>query len=182
MALTEGVNSYGSRAEADAYFDDSISQATWDAFSNAQKDQGLVEATRILERQQWQGTKEVPSQDLHFPAEGVTDCSGNALLASETLDIMQEAQYEYSLALLSKPALLNTRDATGSNLKKVEAGSAKVTYFKSASGTRFTLPVMDLVKCFFAGSGTGSNGIVSGNCDSSSFTDTDKFNRNRGFS
>ena len=182
MALTEGVNSYGSRAEADAYFNDSISKASWDAFTNTSKDQGLVEATRILERQQWQGTKEVALQDLHFPAENVTDCSGNLLLASETLDIMQEAQYEYALALLSKPALLNTRDATGSNLKKVEAASAKVTFFKSSGGTRFPLPVMDLIKCFFEGSSSGSGSTVSGNCDPSSFTEPDRFNRNRGFS
>ena len=183
MALTEGVNSYGTRAEADAYFDDSIRQASWDAFSTSQKDQGLIEATRILERQQWSGTKEVPSQDLHFPATGIIDCSGTALSAAESLDVMQEAQYEYALALLSDPTLIDNRDATGSNIKKLEASTAKITYFKSPTGTRFPLPVTDLIKCFFAGSGSSTQGsFVSGDTDSSCFVHSTQFSRTKGFS
>lgn len=182
MALVVGSNSYGSRTEADTYFGDSIRMATWDAFTNTQKDQGLVEATRILERQQWSGTKEVPSQDLHFPATGIIDCNGTALTADESLEVMKEAQFEYALALLSDPSLIDNRDATGSNTKKLEAGSAKITYFKSKAGTRFPLTVTDLVKCFFKGSGSSTLGsFSSGTGDSSCFTSNDQFNRTKGF-
>ena len=111
MSLIEGINSYGDRAEADIYFDDSVKKAQWDTFVNASKDQGLVEATRILERQEWGGTKEVSTQALHFPATGLIDCAGNVVTAAESLLTMQEAQYEYALSLLTNPALLTTRDA-----------------------------------------------------------------------
>lgn len=181
MALTEGVNSYGNRTEADTYFKSSMDNDAWVAFSTAKRDQGLVQATRILERQIWNGTKEVSSQDLHFPAEGIIDCSGESLTADQSLEVMQEAQYEYALALLTDPALLTNREATGSNLKKVEAGSAKVTYFKSKVGTRFPLSVTELIKCFLLGSSSGG-ALVSGATDESSFTDPDKYNLNRGFS
>lgn len=186
MALVEGTNSYGNRSEADDYFDDSINFATWDAYTNAQKDQGLVEATRVLERQQWGGEKEVPSQDLHFPATGLIDCSGNAVTAAESLEIMQEAQYEYALALLGNSDLLTTRDATGTNIKKLEAGSAKITYFRPETGSRFPLSVTELVSCFFLGaSSTGSlsGSYASGTDDSSSFTDlSSTYGLSKGFS
>lgn len=186
MALVEGVNSYGNRADADAYFADSINSIAWLVFSTAQRDQGLVSATRVLERQEWAGEKEVVLQDLDFPRTGLTDCSRGDVTADESLEIIQEAQYEYALALLSNPKLLTTRDATGTNIKKVEAGTAKVTYFRSQVGTRFPLSVTELVSCFFLvadSSGSISGSFASGTCDSSSFINPNAtFGLNKGFS
>ena len=183
MALVVGSNSYGSRAEADAYFNDSLRKATWAAIANTTKDQGLIEATRVFERQAWAGEKEIPSQDLAFGRTGLTDAEGNSITADESLEIMKEAQFEYALVLISDPAALSTRDATGSNTKKVEAGSAKITYFKATKGSRFPLVVTDLIGGFLGGNaGTTLGGLVSGNCDSSSFTDPDgNYGLNRGF-
>jgi len=93
MALTIGSNSYGSRAEASTYFADSINADVWAAFSTTKQDQGLVEATRLLERELWQGTKEVALQDLHFPATGVTDCAGNVVDPEDTLETAKEGQF-----------------------------------------------------------------------------------------
>ena len=173
MALVVGSNSYGARAEADSYFNDSLRKATWAAIVSATKDQGLIEATRVFERQSWGGVKEIPSQDLAFGRTGLTDKDGNSLTAAETLEIMKEAQFEYALYLITDPTALETREATGSNTKKLEAGSAKITYFKRIKGTRFPLTVTDLIGDFFGGNGGVIGGVVSGNCDSSSFTDPD---------
>lgn len=172
MALVVGSNSYGSRAEADAYFADSLRAAAWDAVAATTKDQGLIEVTRVFERQTWAGEKEVPSQDLAFGRTGLKDNEGVELTPAETLEVAKEAQFEYALVLITDTDALNTRDATGNNFKKVEAGSAKVTYFKATKGTRFPLTVTDLIGDWFGGNkGSSIGGVVSGNCDSSSFTD-----------
>ena len=183
MALVVGTNSYGSRAEANTYFDDSLRKAEWAAFSDDTKDQGLIEATRVFERQAWAGEKEVPSQTLAFPRTGLLDKDGNSLTGAETLAIVSEAQFEYALVLINDIDALNVRDATGSNVKQVGAGSAKIIFFKSTKGSRFPLTVTDLIGDFFGGSGsTVIGGFVSGNCDSSSFTDLDgNYGLNKGF-
>ena len=183
MALVVGSNSYGSRAEADTYFNDSLRKATWAAVVSATKDQGLIEATRIFERQAWAGEKEVPSQDLAFGRTGLTDKDGVSLTPAETLEVVKEAQFEYALFLITDPAQIGTREATGSNVKKLEAGSAKVTYFKRINGTRFPLTVTDLIGDWFGGDrGSNVGGFVSGNCDDSSFTTPDcDYGRIRGF-
>lgn len=181
MALVVASNSYGSRAEADIYFGDSINNDIWDAFTNAKKDQGLVEATRLLERQTWAGEKEDPAQDLHFPATGLTDCSSNSVDADDSLETMKEAQFEYAIALLQKPSLLNSTDTTGSNVKGVGAGSARVDFFRPSKGSKYPLQVLSIAKCFFLGNGASSAGTVSGNCDSSSFTDDNKSGLIKGF-
>jgi hypothetical protein len=183
MALVAGSNSYGTRAEADAYFNDSLRKATWAAVASATKDQGLIEATRVFERQAWAGEKEVPSQDLAFGRTGLTDKDGVALTPAETLEVAKEAQFEYALFLITDPTQLGTREATGSNIKKLEAGSAKVTYFTRVNGTRFPLTVTDLIGDWFGGnSGSNIGGSVSGNCDSSSFTTPDEdYGKTKGY-
>lgn len=182
MALVVGSNSYGSRAEADAYFNDSLRKDAWAAIVNATKDQGLIEATRVFERQAWAGEKEVPGQDLAFGRTGLTDKDGVTLTPAETLEVAKEAQFEYALYLITDPTALGTRDATGSNTKKLEAGSAKVTYFKATKGSRFPLTVTDLIGDWFGGNaGTAIGGVVSGNCDSSSFTNSEEYGLSKGF-
>ena len=182
MALVVGSNSYGSRAEADTYFNDSLRKAEWSALTTSTKDQGLIEATRVFERQTWAGEKESPSQDLAFGRTGLTGKEGEVLTPAETLEIAKEAQFEYAIFLIADIDQLDQRDATGTNIKKVEAGSAKVTYFKSSNGSRFPLIVQDLIGSFFGGDkSSGASGIVSGNADCSSFTNTEKNGLVRGF-
>lgn len=182
MALIVGTNSYGARAEADSYFNDSLRKAQWAAYSSATKDQGMIEATRIFERQAWDGVKETPSQTLAFGRTGLTDANDVVLTPAETLEVAKEAQFEYALFLIADSSQINKREATGSNLKKVEAGSAKATYFKRIKGTRFPLTVTDLIGDWFGGTSDVVGGVVSGNSDSSSFTSPDcDYGLNRGF-
>lgn len=183
MALVVGSNSYGSQAEADTYFEDSINGGIWTAFTSTLKDQGLVTATRQLELQSWQGEKEVPSQDLDFPRTGLIDCEGNSVTANESLEIAKEGQFEYAFALLQNPSILTTTNNTGTNTKKIEAGSAKITYFRPERGSKYPLPVLNIMKCFFLGnsSSDATSMSVSGNCDSSSFTGDDRYGLIEGF-
>lgn len=178
MALIVGVNSYASRADADAYFADSLRGATWSALIDQTKDQALVEATRVFERQAWAGQKEVPTQDLQFPRIGLTDCQGNSVTAADSLELISEAQFEYALFLQQNPNGLNTSDATGTNIRRQRAGSAEIEFFKSTAGTRFPVIIQDIVGCFLAGSqvlATIGAAFASGTNEESSFNDRDKY-------
>lgn len=183
MALVVGTNSYASRADADTYFNDSLRKTEWAAYSGSTKDRGLIEATRVFERQVWAGSKEVGSQALAFPRTGLKDKEGESLTGAETLVIVGEAQFEYALVLLADADELNTRDSTGSNVKQVGAGSAKIVFFKATKGARFPVSIMDLIGDWFGGGGSAViGGVVSGNCDSSSFTSPDdKYGTIKGF-
>ncbi len=171
MALVVGENSYASQAEADAYFADSLRAAQWNGYTTEQKDAGLIEVTRIMERGTYKGEKEVPTQALAFPRSGVTDCDGNAITPADTLVMAKEAQFEYAILVIATPALLSQRDATGSNTKRLKAGSAEIEYFRPTIGGRLPTTVQDILKCMLAGStGNGISGSASsGTGDSSSF-------------
>ncbi len=76
MALTVGTNSYGSQTEADTYFADSLRNASWIAISTGDRDLALIEATRMMERQEYRFEK---VDTLAFPMKDATDCSGTVL-------------------------------------------------------------------------------------------------------
>lgn len=60
------ANSYGTLAEADAYFDDRPDSADWDALGSAQEG-WLIAATDALERLTYQGKPTTETQALAWP-------------------------------------------------------------------------------------------------------------------
>ena len=177
MALTVGLNSYKSLADADAYFLDSIRGGTWAAYTADMRSSGLVEATRVLERQKWKGEKEISTQALAFGLTGLTGTEGESLTPAETLDIAGEGQFEYAFALLADATILDSNDATGTNIKQLKAGSAGIEYFRATKGSRFPVIVMDILGAFLLSSGAalGVTPTVDGTCVESGFTDRDAF-------
>ncbi len=176
VALVVGTNSYASQADADTYFANSTRATTWSAFTSDQKDEGLIDATRLLERLSWQGTKTNPSQTLEFPRDGLVDCNGEPVSSAESLIQISEAEFEYAIAILSDSSVLTSTDVTGKNIKKLEAGSAKITFFRPTTGSRTPLLVNEIISCFLLGSissGVSGGSVVTGTSDSSSFTDPD---------
>lgn len=182
MSLIVGENSYGSRAEADAYFADSLKSAEWVGLTTTKRDQGLVEATRVLEREHWLGTKEDPGQTLDFPRTGLT-CNGESVTAAESLAIIKTAQFEYAIDIIGKPAMLNVSDPTGlNNIKSAGAGSAKVEFFAPSQSSKYPATVKDIINCFLASSSASVVGsYVSGACDDSSFDDPDLYGLTQGY-
>jgi len=60
MAVSDiviGLNSYGTLAEADDYLADSIRAAAWESIDPDTKKKALLTATRLLEKQTWQGSQ-----------------------------------------------------------------------------------------------------------------------------
>lgn len=186
MALVVGTNSYGSRAEADTYFADTLRNAAWAANSTADKDLGLIEATRQMERQDYRFAK---VNTLAFPMADATDCQGNDLSEAETLVQGKEAQFELAAALLADRNLLTTTSTDKKDKKKVKAGSVEIEFFHQHEheGTRFPAVVTEILRCFLVTVNAMigkkrliGTSVVTGNCDKTQF-ESGRFDIIRGF-
>lgn len=138
------ANSYSSRADAQTYFDDRLGSDAWEDATDNEKDQSLVTATRMIDRVPFEGEKTSDSQPLEWPRTGATDKDGNELPDDELPEVLLEAVYELALALLEQPTLASSV-STGSNIKRLKAGSAEIEYFKATTGTTFPLVVQKLL-------------------------------------
>lgn len=151
-------NVYSTVAEADDYFQGSTDFVTWGAYTNAERERGLITATRLLERQSWLGAKADDDQDLKFPRTGLSDCAGNELTEAETLSTVAEASQLLAFDLLGG----STVQTSGTNealTKRLKADTVEIEYFRgdSSLATRFDKDVMELIGCFLSNSGSSSN-------------------------
>lgn len=174
------ANSFVSAADADAYFTDAIHAADWTAANSTTKDQALVTATRILDRQQWKGTKVSTSQPLTWPRDGVTDREGNAVANNDIPIQIREATYELGLALIQDLAV-QTKPNTFNDIRSVQAGTARVEFAITRRDiTRFPQIIQELVSQFLSASGSSLVGLASGTDETSTF-ETDGYGLSRGF-
>lgn len=89
-----GSNSYGTRAEADTYFDGLLSYSRWAALADDDKDRALISAASSMGRFRYHGLATSETQALAFPRV--------FLPTSDGLTIPREikvAQFEGSLSL-----------------------------------------------------------------------------------
>jgi hypothetical protein len=153
--------------------------ATWaaaSADSGKQQKQALIEATRILDRAPWNGTKTVAGQALAWPRTGVNRADGTAVDPNTIPIEIINACYELALAGLAKPALF-TGVTTEDKIKRVEAKGVEVEWFGPRSGGRWPGRVGELVGQFLAGAGASTLGGSSayGTSECSDFDDSDRF-------
>lgn len=172
MALTVGTNSYISRADASTYFTDSLRNSSWTALSDSTKDQSLVTATRMLDRQVWMGEKTLPSQSLQWPRTGVTDAYGDAVDSVIVPQAIKDACCELALSLALNPSGETNANAS-SNIKRVSATKGTdIEFFRPTTAGRFPTIVQELVKAFLGSIDTSASlgGEVTGNCGVSQFS------------
>lgn len=159
MTVTIGADTfevYGSSAGLATFANGSLSwYATHAAASADTRARALVEASRLLDRQAWDGDKTSDGQALAWPRDGVTGTppSGVAVTDGVTPDEIVAAAYELALAMLAKPAAV-AGTSVGSNVQSVGAGPASVTFFSPVIGGRFPDRVMELIGWGFASSST----------------------------
>jgi hypothetical protein len=157
MALAVGTNSYISRADADTYFSDAIHADTWRDASNTNKDRALVTAYRMLDRQEWKGSKTDPvtPQAQDWPRTGLSDPEGTPIADDSVPQFILDAQSELALSILNDPAVQTSAD-TGSNIRSVGAGSARIEFFVGTAGSepRFPTIVNELIRYYLEGSST----------------------------
>jgi len=70
MALSKGVNSYVTLADAEAYFVDRLDVAAWTEATDPEKEKALVTATAVLDELLWTGIAVIASQPLAWPRLG----------------------------------------------------------------------------------------------------------------
>lgn len=157
-----------------------------DAYTSATattRARALVEATRLLDRQAWQGDKTDSGQALAWPRTGVTDRLGNAVDDSTIPDDVITAAYELALAALVDAGTVKGT-STGSNIQSVNAQGVSVSFFAPVAGGRFPARVMELVGQYLGGSATSTGSVsasglagsyASGTDGESAFDDDDVY-------
>lgn len=155
---TAGANSYISVADADSYFALRLNVAAWTSAVNATKEAALVTATRSIDAVKWNGEKTVVDQDLAFPRTGLTDIDGEELADDAIPQEVLDATCELALAMLVNSAVITAADS-GSNIRRVAAGSASVEYFRPVEGTSFPALVQKLLIHLLGGAGTSGFGV-----------------------
>lgn len=156
---------FGTLAAADTYFKTALGGTGWNVAASGDKPKALVSATRWLLRL------------------GVTD----GLTPTPLLPLADDAgvpegvqlgAYELADALL-QDVEAQTRQNTGSNVKAVGAGSARVEFFRSTTDTAPALPLaaLQLLQPYLPGASGGSVGgpEAFGTCEESHFADEDAY-------
>lgn len=143
------------------------------ASADAQK-QALVAASRMLDRQTWQGlpVAAVPSpQPLQWPRTGVVDKYGQAVSsASIPVNVIQGA-YELADAILGD-ASVQTNTSTGSNVKREALRVGRISLeeekFRSDVGTagRFPTIIQELLGQYLGGGAAAAEAFSFGLADS----------------
>ncbi len=124
---------YASVAEADAYLAiDPLRSAAWAALSADEKGAALVAATRRLDLFRYTGTKTDSAQLNEWPRTGATRGDTAFTATDEVPQSIEDAA-----SLLAGSIVLDataSEKGSGSNVKEVGAGSAKVAFFKPVKG------------------------------------------------
>ncbi len=170
---------YISNAEADAYLEAQISATAWRAETDEdQQDRAIVSATRLLDRQLWQGEKTDPYQLHAFPRTGLTyPDSGDAVpsdaVPQEVLDATAELA---SLLLDGSDVQTNTQPGT-SLVQSLKAGSVAISYFRGEPLlSRLPTIIEELLGFWLAGSAIAVTSESFGVDRESQFEDQFQFN------
>lgn len=175
-------------ADADSYFA-AVFGETWSALTTLQKQQALVSAARLMDRAVlWSGSKSVATQPRQWPRDGATDaCTGTSVTDGTIPDGIVFGQFELAGSIAADSGLLSS-PGSGSNTKRVKAGSAEVEFFSPTQGTnletRLPQNVHDLVACFRDGAGgilPSSGSLSSGTGDDSAFDDCNQHDLDEGY-
>lgn len=170
---TEDFTSYADLETADLYLSASMSEAAvaWRALADNADDKGryLVQMTRILDRQNWQGEKADADNDHAFPRSGII-INGVEVDAATLPQAIIDACIE-GAALLAAGADFESRQNQSQQASSLRAGSVAITFFRGADGTpmRFPQILMELLRPYLSGS-TSSSGPQAYGTDGCSVT------------
>lgn len=165
-------DAYASNQIADDYMAAQISSAgtAWRAATETDQDRALVSATRLIDRQVWQGTRDDQYFPLAFPRSGLVDADGVAVDAYSVPQRVIDACCELAAALLDGSSAQD-QASTESLTQSLAAGSVSISYFRSAEQTsgRFPQPVQELIGLWLAGNGISIVGTSTGTDEESAF-------------
>ena len=145
-------------ADADAHFGAQLGADNWAAAPTDTKRKALVTAARWLDRLAWKGTPSVGGQPLAWPRDDA-DCNGTPIANGTVPDAIARGEFELALLLLGDSSLVENA-STGSNVKRVKAGSVELENFAPTLGRSTDAPLptvpFQLVRCMLAGAGSAA--------------------------
>lgn len=118
-------NSYATQSAATSYFGDRLDAATWTSAVTGDRDSSLIMATLRLDTEDYKGAPLFFTQRLKWPRAWVYDNDGRLLSSATIPQVIQQATFEYALALLKEPTLLGDSGLEG--FINVKLGSLDVT-------------------------------------------------------
>lgn len=134
---------YADRAIAEDYLAAALHATVWATATDLKKDQALITATRILDRQIWRGVKTSDSQPNEFPRDDMEiDGVDDGVTPQDIIDAACEIA-----ELLLEGSDLQTTQNQSNKISFAGAGTARVSFFRGAEGiaTRFPQIVQELV-------------------------------------
>lgn len=153
----EEIDIYAAAAVGDA-------AAGWNASTEDAQAPAAVSASRLIDRQQWQGEKTDPAQAEAFPRTGLFYPDGTAVPSDAVPQQVLDANSELAMDLLAG-STVQTDQSTQQQTRRLKAGSVEIEYFNiPGTGTRFPQTVMELLG-FWLGNLSGVAGSEStGTC------------------
>ena len=99
--LVVGTDTYGTLAEAQAYYD-ARGIASWFGLSPLQQDGYMRYGFAVLEQQRWKGEIAVSTQTAAWPRKNVEDNEGREISTTVTPEAIKHAQFEEALRYSSR--------------------------------------------------------------------------------
>lgn len=154
------ANSFGTRAEADAYFEGRGFVGAWTALVAANKDIYLVWATRLLDRElQWAGSVTSTTQSLSWPRQDVLARNNQTFLDSTTVpQEIKEASFELALALCQRDLTVDS-SVESQGIKAFSAGPVSFTFRDSVKIKPLTDAALLMIPRWWIIGGPNSNTI-----------------------
>lgn len=166
--------SYASLEDANDYLAANFLATAWqDLTDDDVKGRLLVTATRLLDRQCWQGEPTgLSGQLLAWPRKNIEDVDETVVPTG-----IVNGTIELALAILNGSDAVNSNVPGAQKIRDLRAGSVSLSYFRGAEGdliekARLPLPVQELVGKWLCGSKSIAGLVISG-VDGVSVTDQD---------
>lgn len=106
-------NSYVTQSAASSYFGDRLDASTWTGATTGDKDSSLIMATLRLDTENYVGVPVFFTQRLKWPRSWVWDADGRSISSASIPQVIQQATFEYALALMKDPTLLGDSGLEG---------------------------------------------------------------------
>lgn len=162
------ADSYVTLAAAGTYL--GARSAAWTAAGNAQREQALRDATRVLDSLPWKGrpTYSLGENRLRWPRMGVQNADGLYLDGTTVPEAIQQAAAELAALMLSgdvTSAGTSAAAASGSAISGVKVGEIEVSYdtAQTVSGSGFSAghdSIVDLLIAPYVDRYTGAARLV----------------------
>lgn len=139
------ANSYITRANATTYFDERLNSGAWTSASDADKDRALIQATRRLDQEDWQGVRVTTGQALDWPRYWATDEDGEEYAADAIPQPIQDATCELALRFLNDGTTDTLADTGLEEFAEAKIGPMEVKRNRSYKAGQLPENVMRLL-------------------------------------